>query len=82
MDDNLQGSIINLIIDEDGWSRMRYFGGQLKEAANQYRFTTMHFKIMENNWTSQRPKESANVHLPKWPKIFSFIATVSSASTK
>jgi len=47
MDDNLQGSIINLIIDEEGESRMGHFGGQLKEAADQYE--SMHFKIMENN---------------------------------
>lgn len=40
MDDNLQGSMINLIIDEDGGSTMGYFGGQLKEAANQYQFTS------------------------------------------
>ena len=39
MDDNLQGSIINLIIDEEGESRMRHFGGH----------ESMHFKIMVNN---------------------------------
>ena len=50
MDDNLQGSIINLIIDEDGGSRMGYFEGQLKEAAPSIPIhESMHFKIMENN---------------------------------
>lgn len=40
MNNTLQGNIINLIIDEEGKSRMGYFGGQLKEAANQYQFTS------------------------------------------
>ena len=33
MDDNIQGNIIDLIIAEEGYPALGYFGGQYKEVA-------------------------------------------------
>ena len=39
IDDNLQGSIIDLIIDGERYPALEHFGGQFKEV------TSLHFKI-------------------------------------
>ena len=41
MDDNLRGSIIDLIIAGRGNTASGYFGGQFMEVADQYRLTSL-----------------------------------------